>query len=68
MPISLLAGLEHELSKAGLLDAEIPSQPGSVPHPVVADAQALHERIVTLMGEGLSQAEAAGAWAFPEKQ
>ncbi|CAB5646551.1 helix-turn-helix domain-containing protein [Pseudomonas asiatica] len=55
----ILNFLHEDLAAADLLDEQVPQEPMAVPHPVKAKAAALKEDIVRLMGEGLSQAEAA---------
>lgn len=58
-PREVIAGLQADLEAAGLLDASFPLQPDAIPHPVVAEAQALNEQILAHMVQGLSQAETA---------
>ncbi|KHK66439.1 helix-turn-helix domain-containing protein [Pseudomonas frederiksbergensis] len=58
-PRQLLIDLKQALESQGLLDADVPTQPGAVPHPVDVSAAATKTKILELMAEGLNQAEVA---------
>lgn len=58
-PRVILANLQEDLTAAGLLDTELPKKLSAEPHPVVAQADALHEKILELVTEGISQSEIA---------
>jgi transcriptional regulator with XRE-family HTH domain len=58
-PRQVLVELNLALENAGLLDVNIPSQPGTVPHPVDVSAAATKTKIHELIAQGLNQAEVA---------
>lgn len=58
-PRQLLIELEQVLESQGLLDANVPAQPRTIPHPVDVNAAATNSKIKELMAQGLNQAEVA---------